>query len=220
MSRGQISCVLILASALSAMVAAQSRRRSSAAGAPFDYYVLALSWAPSFCAEPGSAAGNPQECGSGHQTGFVVHGLWPQAAAGRSPEFCGRADRLSKDVVNYVIRYMPSPSLIQHEWAAHGVCTGLSPSEYFGAVIEARAAVQVPVQFSAIDRNTRETPGQIETQFATANPGFPQEAFRTSCARGELQEERICFDKNRKPRACTANAGECNFPSVVIRPPI
>ena len=49
---------------------------------PFDYYVLALSWAPGFCADPANAAANPKECAPARHTGFVVHGLWPEANAG------------------------------------------------------------------------------------------------------------------------------------------
>lgn len=208
--------VLIL---VAGVVAAQSRRPRAPA-APFDYYVLSLSWAPEFCAQGDAALGSPQECAPGRMTGFVVHGLWPQAKAGRGPESCGRAERVPKSVVEYVIRYMPSPALIQHEWATHGVCTGLTPTEYFGAIVETRAAVQIPVQFDSIVQDVRESPRQIETQFAAANPSFPQGAFRTSCARDELQEVRVCFDKNRKPQACTASVGECTVQGARIRPPI
>jgi ribonuclease T2 len=199
-------------------VAAQSRRSREQHAAAFDYYVLSLSWAPEFCAQGDEASRNPQECAPGKMTGFVVHGLWPQANNGRGPESCGRISRVSKSVIDYVIRYMPSPGLIQHEWAAHGTCTGLSQTEYFGAIVETRAAVQIPVQFAAIDEETRESPGQIETQFASANTSFPRDAFRTACTRGELEEVRICFDKNRKPRACTASAGECRLAAIAIPP--
>jgi len=199
---------------------AQSRRSQERTAASFDYYVLALSWVPEFCSQADAAARNPQECTAGRMPGFAVHGLWPQLDAGRGPESCGRANRVPKSVVDYVIRYMPSPGLIQHEWAAHGTCTGLTAGEYFGAVVEARAAVQIPVQFASIDGEKRETPQQIESQFAAANPLFPREAFRTSCARGELQEVRVCFDKDRKPRACTASAGECPVSAIGIRPPL
>lgn len=180
--------------------------------------MLALSWAPTFCAEPGAAAANPKECARGESIGFIVHGLWPEATTGKSPEYCGTARPVARSVVDFVLRYMPSQSLIQHEWAAHGVCTGLNPQQYFGAIVEMRASVQIPVQFAAIDMPRRESPGQIEAQFASANSSFPMEAFRTSCTRGELQDERICFDKNRKPRACPASAGECTNPSVIVRP--
>lgn len=215
MSAGPKWSALVLLAVTAVTLAAQSR---SGQGANFDYYVLSLSWAPEFCSQADGAVRNPEECAPGHMTGFIVHGLWPQTNGGRGPESCGRASRVPKRVIEYVIRYMPSPGLIQHEWATHGVCTGLTPAEYFGAIVETRAAVQIPVQFASIDQEVREGPRQIETQFATANPSFPGGAFRTSCVRGELQEVRVCFDKNRKPQACTASAGECSVPAVKIRP--
>src|SRR6185312_2367118 len=94
----------------------------AAPAATFDYYVLALSWAPEFCAQPGRAASNPKECESGKGINFVVHGLWPEMASGKSPESCAPARPVPKAVVNSLLRYMPSAGLIQHEWASHGTC--------------------------------------------------------------------------------------------------
>lgn len=209
-----------IAFAAAATVFAQFHGKSSAApasAAPFDYYVLSLSWAPAFCAEPGEAARNPRECASG--VGFVVHGLWPESVAGESPEFCGAAKKAPKAVVEYVLRDMPSPGLIQHEWAAHGVCTGLTPFDYFSGIVQARSEVQVPVQIASIEYPAKESAGQIETQFAKANPSFPAGAFRTHCERGVFEEERVCFTKDLKPRSCTASAGECGDAAILIRPP-
>src|SRR5690242_6327121 len=39
----------------------------------FDYYVLSLSWAPTYCR---THADDGEEC-SGRGYGFVLHGLWP-----------------------------------------------------------------------------------------------------------------------------------------------
>lgn len=206
----------LLSMAIVAALSAQARRARP--DAPFDYYVLALSWAPAFCAQPGAAAGNPKECAPRAGVGFVVHGLWPEVAAGKSPESCGTSKPVSKAVVEYVLRDMLSPGLVQHEWATHGICTGLTSFDYFGAIVQVRAAVQIPVQLTSIEDQIRESPQQIETQFAGANASFPREAFRTFCPRGVLQEERICFDKSLKPQACTASVGECTIPAVIIRP--
>src|SRR3954464_7133107 len=66
----------------------------------FDFYVLALSWSPSFCdaageragqagergGRPGGRAGPQQQCGE-RPYAFVVHGLWPQYETG-FPEYC------------------------------------------------------------------------------------------------------------------------------------
>ena len=122
--------------------------------------------------------------------------------------------------MDFVLRDMLTPGLIQHEWATHGICTGLNPFDYFSSIVQARAAVQIPVQITSIVDESRESPGQIEAQFAAANPSFPKTAFRTSCPRGTFQEERICFDKSLQPRPCTASVGECTLPAVLVRPPL
>ncbi len=52
--------------------------------ATFSYYLLSLSYAPDFCAQP-TGNKDPRECGSGRRIGFVVHGLWPQVEGNRGP---------------------------------------------------------------------------------------------------------------------------------------
>lgn len=43
----------------------------------FDYYVLSLSWSPTWCALEGDERGSPQ-CDADRDLGWVLHGLWPQ----------------------------------------------------------------------------------------------------------------------------------------------
>ena len=52
----------------------------------FDYYVLALSWSPTYCASEAGAS-DGQQCAPGRRFAFVVHGLWPQFKQGW-PENC------------------------------------------------------------------------------------------------------------------------------------
>jgi len=185
----------------------------------FDYYVLSLSWAPAFCDNPSNAAANPKECGPGTHVRFVVHGLWPQAIDGNSPESCGKTKPAPKPVVNMALPFMLSSALIQHEWATHGACSGLTPAEYFTRLVEARVNIQLPVQITAIDEVTAQTPEQIEAEFAGANPEFPRRSFRTGCIKGVFEEIRACFDRDLKARECTASVLECADPSVKILPP-
>ena len=51
------------------------------AAGDFDYYVLSLSWSPTWCALEGDARGSPQ-CDAKAEFGWVLHGLWPQNEAG------------------------------------------------------------------------------------------------------------------------------------------
>ena len=52
----------------------------------FDYYVMALSWSPNWCATEGDAKGSEQ-CDSRHDYGWTLHGLWPQFRQGW-PSYC------------------------------------------------------------------------------------------------------------------------------------
>jgi ribonuclease T2 len=209
----RISTTLLVLTALAAAVFAQ-------APAAFDYYVLSLSWAPSYCEKPNAAKQSPEECAVGNHIGFIVHGLWPESNSGQNPENCPSSTRLPNAVINYALPIMLSRTLIQHEWTTHGTCTGLAPFDFFSLVAMARSAVQIPVQITSIVSQTTESPGQIETQFATANPSFPKTAFRTSCQGNVFEEMRVCFDKNIKPLACTATVSECRNTALTIRPPL
>jgi len=194
------------------------KKRTLRAANDFSYYLLSLSYAPDFCAQP---AGNkdPRECGAGRHVGFVVHGLWPQGEAGRGPERCGPASPVSADLIRIMLNYIPSESLIQHEWANHGTCSGLSAADYFAAVRKARDSVRIPDDLKQPSHPLQLSPSEIEAGFAEANPQFPKEAFRVSCyTDGELQETRICFSKDLAPRACGPSAGACAANPVTIRP--
>ena len=216
---------VLIAVALCGTVAAQFHRKpavkpAAVVPAQFDYYALALSWTPEFCARPGAAAENPRECAPGRNTAFVIHGLWPETKAGKGPESCPPGKKVSGAVVNFILPYLLSPARVQQEWATHGACTGLTPSDYFTALLQARAAVQLPVQLTGLKETARETPIQIETQFAGSNPLFPEGAFRTQCRNGAFTGVLVCFDKGPRPQTCPAVAEECGPASVEIKPPI
>jgi ribonuclease T2 len=186
---------------------------------PFDYYALSLSWAPDFCSLPGNAAAQPKECAGGRGIRFVVHGLRPLAAEGASPESCDSAKKPSRGAISIVQPLMPDESRIRREWAEHGSCTGLSPADYFTDIRHGRSLVQIPVQFTSLDDTATETAQQIEAQFAGANPGFPEGAFRAACAGALLTEVRVCFDPLMKPRACAATVAECPAGELTVRAP-
>ncbi len=132
-----------------AIVALAQDRRQNAPG-EFDFYVLALSWSPSYCESvkerTGSSSRPDPQC-SGRPIAFVVHGLWPQYDQG-FPSFCQMpAPRLNREIVGANLDLMPSPRLIFREWDRHGTCSGLSAHAYFDAVRKARAVVKVPPEF-------------------------------------------------------------------------
>ncbi len=183
----------------------------------FDYFMLVLSYAPDFCAQP-NANQSPRECGSGRHVGFVVHGLWPQDETSRGPENCGPASPVSQATIQQMLAYFPTESLIQHEWRAHGTCSGLSVNDYFAAVRKSRDAVKIPPELTPSTQQTM-APADVQSAVAVANPSYPKEAFRTSCYRdSELQEVRICLNKDLSPRACGVSAGQCAAKNIILLP--
>jgi ribonuclease T2 len=185
--------------------------------ASFDYYMLVLSYAPDFCAQPAGDK-DPRECGDGRHIGFVVHGLWPQGETTRGPENCGSASPIADSTIQEMLHYFPTESLIQHEWKAHGTCSGLSAGDYFAAVKKARDSVKIPEELTPSSGQSM-APADVEAKVAGANPDFPKTAFRASCYPDkELQEIRVCLNKDLSPRACGSSAGRCSAKQVTLLP--
>lgn len=162
----------------------------------FDYYVLSLSWAPTFCA---THPDNSAECSSPH--GFVLHGLWPQYAGGGYPQTCsGRL--MTPEEQQAAAAVYPSPQLAAHEWARHGTCSGLSPLAYFKAAADARERVRVPPELQPGKRTVQMRAGDIVGALRNANPSLPSRAIAVSCGGHALAEVRVCLDKSLNPRAC------------------
>ena len=218
----RLTAAVALCFLLTGAAEARSRKKHRDAGGDsrqsFDYYLLSLSYAPDFCNQP-NVPKDPRECGAGRHVGFIVHGLWPQGETTRGPERCGPASPVAQNIVNTMLKYLPTESLIQHEWANHGTCSGLSAAEYFAAVAKARDSVRIPNDLNQPSQALHLSPHEIEAKLAAANPKFPPAAFRVSCYRdGELQEARICFNKDLSPRACGSSAGQCSTGNVTLNP--
>ena len=199
-----ILALLLLCVALVPDARAQDRRQNEPG--QFDFYVLALSWSPSFCAsasERGRSGRNMQmQCGGGRSFAFVVHGLWPQYERG-FPEYCQRpAPRVSRDVVSSMLDLMPAPGLIFNEWDKHGVCSGLSVRAYFETTRKARAGVKIPDMFLDLAEAKTVSPAEVEDAFIKVNPGLKADDIAVICDRNRLTEVRVCFSKDLGFRSC------------------
>jgi ribonuclease T2 len=182
----------------------QAPDRHHPAPGKFDFYILALSWSPSFCEarqeRTSNRAPDPQ-CG-GRPFAFVVHGLWPQFERG-FPSYCQvPAPRLDRAIVDSALSLMPSPRLVFHEWNRHGTCTGLSPTGYFDALRKARAAVKIPADYAELDKPVMVTPRQVADAFLKANPGLSRGNFAIACDKKRLTEIRICMSRDFSFRDC------------------
>lgn len=167
----------------------------------FDFYVLALSWSPSYCAVEGEGA-NRQQCGSGRAYGFVVHGLWPQYERGFPRECRTERRRVPERIVRTMLDIMPSGGLVGHQWRMHGTCSGLSQQDYFDTVRAAREKVVIPQRFEGLAEEQQIAPSVVEAAFMKANPGLPEDGVSVSCEGRFMREVRICLTKDLQFRAC------------------
>jgi ribonuclease T2 len=184
----------------------------------FDYYVLSLSWSPSFCATASGAAARAQECGT-RPLAFVVHGLWPQFEKG-FPENCQvPPPRLDRRIVSDTLDLMPSPKLIYHEWDTHGTCSGLEQHDYFDLVRKARGAVTIPPPYENPQQPLTVAPDAVTDAFVQANPGLAADDIVIACDRTRLREVRICLTRELAFRSCGASQGSaCRSDSLLVPP--
>jgi ribonuclease T2 len=201
--RAAVLAAIIFAVAFLLSSASAQDQRQNQAG-QFDFFVLALSWSPSFCAaaEERSPGRVPKDqCGE-RPYSFVVHGLWPQYEKG-FPEYCQvPAPRLDRSIISSMLDLMPSPRLIFHEWDRHGSCAGLPPHAYFEQVRKARAVVKIPPEYLEAAAAREVTAGEIENAFIAANPGLAADAISIACDSKRVSEVRVCLTKDLQFREC------------------
>src|SRR5260370_3793720 len=209
---------LWLTVAVTGIAVGQDRRQNQPGH--FAFYVLSLSWSPSFC-EAAGERGTPsqQQCGA-RPYSFVVHGLWPQYERG-FPEFCQQpAPRLDRNIVASMLDLMHAPRLIFNEWDRHGTCSGLSPNAYFENVRKARAAVKIPDAYIAPSAALTVSPDEVEEAFVQANPGLSRDGIAVTCRSRRLGEVRICLGKDLRFRACPDIDAPACRPHELVMPPL
>ncbi|BAF89136.1 ribonuclease T2 precursor [Azorhizobium caulinodans ORS 571] len=185
----------------------------------FDFYVLSLSWSPSYCATRDRPDG--LQCGGPRPFAFVVHGLWPQYEKGY-PQDCDRsAPRLPQRQIDGMLDLMPSPGLVIHEWRKHGTCSGLSATAYFDLVRSARAKVEIPPSYVNPTDYRMVSPAEVETAFIAANPGLEANMLSVDCDKTRLREVRICLSKSLTFRPCPeVDAKSCPAGRRLAVPPL
>jgi len=185
----------------------------------FDFYVLSLSWSPSYCAAEGTEA-NDEQCGSTRPYAFVVHGLWPQYEKGY-PEFCRtrQPERVPGRLVKAYRDIVPSAGLMGHQWRKHGSCSGLGQSDYFALLRQARQRINIPAELSRLDETRSVSPADVEQQFLAANPDLPPSGIAVTCDRRYLREVRICLTHDLSFRSCgEVDQNACRRPEITMPP--
>jgi ribonuclease T2 len=198
-----------------------SSARDSRNGGPesvagvFDYYLLALSWSPTYCLTHADDA----QC-SGQGYGFVLHGLWPQYTRGGWPKSCAPRVKLSAEERAKGLTLYPSRKLLEHEWAKHGTCSGLGADGYLEASDKALGAVRIPEQLQPLSSTHYFAAADIARMFRQSNPGIPVDGVVVICKGPQLSEVRVCMDKDLAFASCgkgvksQCRAGDIRVPAL------
>ncbi|MFN3605578.1 MAG: ribonuclease T2 family protein [Cypionkella sp.] len=188
---------------IAALLAAPAQAEGQRAG-DFDYYVMALSYSPNWCARTGNARRDPQ-CDGGRGFTWVLHGLWPQYEAGW-PSYCrtGAGDPTRAQTAA-MADIMGSSGPAFYQWKKHGRCAGLPAQGYFDTARAAYDSIKLPDVFENITRDLTLPASVIEDAFIEANPNLQRDQITITCQDGMIAEARICLTKDLQPRRCGAD---------------
>ena len=184
----------------------------------FDYYVLALSWSPTWCALEGDARNSPQ-CDETADYGWVLHGLWPQYHRGW-PANCPTAERPpTRTMTEEMTDIMGSSGLAWYQWKKHGSCSGLSAPAYYALAREAYASVKRPDVFRKLKDPVKLPASVVEQAFLKANPGLEPDMLTITCRDGRIQEARVCLSKSLDPVPCGRDVvKDCQMKNALFAP--
>ncbi|KAL9227508.1 hypothetical protein vseg_003190 [Gypsophila vaccaria] len=200
----------------------------------FDYFALALQWPGTYCRRTHKCCKLNGCCrSSGPPQHFTIHGLWADYNDGSWPSCCSNdsfdmkeIETLRKDLDEYwptLSCSSPSAchggkgSFYAHEVKKHGTCSASVTGDeynYFKTTLTIYFKYNVTEVLSKagyVPSNSEKYPlGGVKTAI--------ENAFHTSpsiiCSGGAIQEIRLCFYKDFKPRDCattSVNGNEVDF---------
>lgn len=207
-----------LVSALLALVLAAPALAEGEKAGEFDYYVLALSWSPNWCAIEGDAKQSPQ-CDAREDHGWILHGLWPQFHRGW-PSYCRTTERApSRTMTADMADIMGTSGLAWHQWKKHGTCSGLSAQGYFDLSRAAYTSIERPQILRKLDKSVRLPAHLIEEVFLKENPGLSPDGLTITCKQGYIQEARICLSRDLEPVPCGRDViKDCTLDNALFDP--
>ncbi|XP_028805392.1 ribonuclease 2-like isoform X1 [Neltuma alba] len=188
----------------------------------FDYFALALQWPVTYCRRTRHCCSSNACCrGSNAPTEFTIHGLWPDYNDGSWPSCCSRTSFDEKEIstlTNALEQYWPSlscgsPSTCHgtrgsfwaHEWETHGTCSFpviRDEYNYFLTTLNVYFkynVTRVLNEAGYVPSNREKYPlGGIVSAIENAFHTTPQ----VVCSHGAVEEIRLCFYKDFKPRDC------------------
>ncbi|RKG58598.1 hypothetical protein D7X30_13390 [Corallococcus sp. AB011P] len=214
------------ATACNCFKADASAKEAGACATPrFGTYLLALTWAPTFC----RTHPDKEECGDLEEsfgaTHLTIHGLWPQFNDEEArelnctyPAYCGGLCECQGS--NAPSKCFPDPATIppamgtygpgfvtdnfflaNHEWPKHGSCTGMDTRTYFQSTID--ALLSLPGDQGTPAAITDNVGGSVALENLRAAFGQGDSVAFSCDPNCNLMEVGVCFsvDDQRRPAA-------------------
>ncbi|MBC3861141.1 ribonuclease [Undibacterium jejuense] len=119
-----------------------------------DYFLLAASWEPGFCATNSGKSECQNIRGTYAGSHLSTHGLWASSFDGNNPQYCNVPQQeidldsgstwcsmdpygASASTLSNLATYMPGiqSCLDDHEWYKHGSCSGQTPDDFWATTI-------------------------------------------------------------------------------------
>ncbi|MBT0668927.1 ribonuclease T [Novosphingobium profundi] len=171
---------------------------------PIAGYTLAASWSPDWCKTHRNTSS--MQCDRRYgRFGFVLHGLWPEAASGSPPQWCQTLPLPRPATLRQHLCMTPSPGLLAHEWAKHGSCMAPTPEKY----LKVSAILWRSLHWPDADRLSRKqglTAGDFRNAFLETTSGWRREAIGIELSKGGwLREVRLCYGRDFRPTACASH---------------
>ncbi|PSR94985.1 Ribonuclease [Actinidia chinensis var. chinensis] len=177
----------------------------------FDYFALALQWPGTYCQKTRQCCSSNACCrGSNAPTEFTIHGLWPDYNDGTWPACCTHSEfdmgKVSP-LLDGLNKYWPSlscgSSSTCHE--KHGTCSFpviRDEYEYFLTTLN----VYFKYNVTKVLNEAGYVPSNSEKYPLGGVISAIQNAFHATpllvCSNGAVEELRLCFYKDFKPRDC------------------
>jgi ribonuclease T2 len=183
---------------------------------PFDFYLLALTVHPAFCADQQGMS----ECRTESPRPLVIHGLWPERLEPRNyPHDCPAAPlQLDAGLEQRLADFMPgmAADLHEHEWRKHGGCSGLDDDVYFSRTLDLAREVDAALGARLTTLAGRDTTaGELRETANQFSPGIGAtltlhcRTMRGSGDRPVLVEVRQCVD-NDGPGGAPGSLLDCS----------
>jgi len=192
--------------------------RADGTAGDFDYYVMSLSWSPSWCSLEGDSRNSPQ-CDEDKDFGWVLHGLWPQYERGW-PDYCvNNFPEPTRRQTTEMSDIMGTSGLAWYQWNKHGSCSGLNSTQYFDLAREAYDSVIRPEVFRKLSEAVTLPASVVESAFVKENRGLEKDEITVTCRSGYVQEVRICMTLDLEFRTCGRDViRDCTLDDALLEP--